>query len=144
MNGQRAPRGAPHRLHARPGRAASRRLAVRPSCSSTSTAAAEAEIKPGVYEGCAAVPFRPARPRPPQLLAQLRRHRPSPATGRYWTWQGHRIRYQRSGNEGQAVLLVHGFGGNWWAPCRCGRSPPRLHVPRPAPHPHPDPPAPHP
>ncbi|KXZ44026.1 hypothetical protein GPECTOR_75g750 [Gonium pectorale] len=30
----------------------------------------------------------------------------------YWHWRGHRIRYQRSGDEGVPVLLVHGFGGN--------------------------------
>jgi pimeloyl-ACP methyl ester carboxylesterase len=30
----------------------------------------------------------------------------------YWTWEGHRIRYQRSGSAGPAVLLVHGFGAN--------------------------------
>jgi pimeloyl-ACP methyl ester carboxylesterase len=32
---------------------------------------------------------------------------------RYWVWQGKRIRYQRSGEEGSPVVLVHGFGGNW-------------------------------
>lgn len=26
----------------------------------------------------------------------------------YWRWQGHRIRYQRSGEEGPAVLCIHG------------------------------------
>ncbi|GBF88496.1 hypothetical protein Rsub_01209 [Raphidocelis subcapitata] len=30
----------------------------------------------------------------------------------YWRWNGHKIRYQRSGDSGPAVLLVHGFGGN--------------------------------
>ncbi|KAI8464386.1 MAG: Alpha/Beta hydrolase protein [Monoraphidium minutum] len=30
----------------------------------------------------------------------------------FWEWEGHRIRYQRSGEAGPAVLLVHGFGGN--------------------------------
>lgn len=31
----------------------------------------------------------------------------------YWEWQGHKIRYQRSGDgDGPPVLLVHGFGGN--------------------------------
>eukprot|EP00798_Chlamydomonas_sp_ICE-L_P006754 gene6754-2632_t len=25
----------------------------------------------------------------------------------YWTWKGHKIRYQRSGDAGPAVLLVH-------------------------------------
>ncbi|GLC34735.1 hypothetical protein PLESTB_001229200 [Pleodorina starrii] len=30
----------------------------------------------------------------------------------YWTWKGYRIRYQRSGEAGEPVLLVHGFGGN--------------------------------
>lgn len=39
---------------------------------------------------------------------------PQPQTpGSYWEWKGHRIRYQRSGDSGPAVLLVHGFGGNW-------------------------------
>lgn len=26
----------------------------------------------------------------------------------YWQWQGRRIRYQRSGTSGPAVLCVHG------------------------------------
>eukprot|EP00955_Chlamydomonas_euryale_P098021 365122-Chlamydomonas_euryale.AAC.20 len=30
----------------------------------------------------------------------------------YWVWRGHRIRYHRSGDKGEPVLLVHGFGGN--------------------------------
>lgn len=30
----------------------------------------------------------------------------------FWTWNGHRIRYLRSGTEGPAVLCIHGFGGN--------------------------------
>ncbi|WIA19379.1 hypothetical protein OEZ85_004004 [Tetradesmus obliquus] len=30
----------------------------------------------------------------------------------YWQWQGHKIRYQCSGDSGEPVLLVHGFGGN--------------------------------
>ncbi|KAG1680822.1 hypothetical protein FOA52_008155 [Chlamydomonas sp. UWO 241] len=30
----------------------------------------------------------------------------------FWFWRGHRIRYQRSGDQGEAVVLVHGFGGN--------------------------------
>lgn len=31
----------------------------------------------------------------------------------FWTWKnGWRIRYQRSGDSGPALLLVHGFGGN--------------------------------
>lgn len=30
----------------------------------------------------------------------------------FWTWRGHRIRYQRSGTEGEPIVLVHGFGGN--------------------------------
>jgi hypothetical protein len=34
---------------------------------------------------------------------------------RFWEWEGHKIRYQRSGDGGPAVLLVHGFGGNWCA-----------------------------
>lgn len=31
---------------------------------------------------------------------------------RNWTWRGHNIRYQRSGESGPALVLVHGFGGN--------------------------------
>ena len=31
---------------------------------------------------------------------------------RYWTWEGHRIRYTTSGASGPAMVLVHGFGGN--------------------------------
>ena len=30
----------------------------------------------------------------------------------YWDWNGHRIRYQRSGDEGPIIIAVHGFGGN--------------------------------
>eukprot|EP00878_Enallax_costatus_P002483 GHUV01002663.1.p1 GENE.GHUV01002663.1~~GHUV01002663.1.p1 ORF type:complete len:406 (+),score=72.01 GHUV01002663.1:129-1220(+) len=30
----------------------------------------------------------------------------------FWNWKGHKIRYQRSGDSAEAVLLVHGFGGN--------------------------------
>jgi len=34
----------------------------------------------------------------------------------YWTWRvdgrQHRIRYQRAGDHGPAILLIHGFGGN--------------------------------
>lgn len=32
---------------------------------------------------------------------------------RFWMWHDHKIRYQRSGDAGERVLLVHGFGGNW-------------------------------
>ena len=37
---------------------------------------------------------------------------PPPLPNSYWTWEGHRIRYQRSGDAGPAAVLVHGFGGN--------------------------------
>lgn len=30
----------------------------------------------------------------------------------YWYWEGHKIRYQRSGDSGAPVVLIHGFGGN--------------------------------
>ena len=30
----------------------------------------------------------------------------------HWDWRGHRIRYQRSGDEGPIIVAVHGFGGN--------------------------------
>lgn len=30
-----------------------------------------------------------------------------------WTWQGFKIGYQQQGNEGPAVVLVHGFGATW-------------------------------
>ena len=33
-------------------------------------------------------------------------------TEKYWEWEGHTIRYQESGTEGPAMILVHGFGGN--------------------------------
>lgn len=29
-----------------------------------------------------------------------------------WNWQGMKIRYQRSGEVGPSVILIHGFGGN--------------------------------
>ncbi|XP_014521698.1 pheophytinase, chloroplastic [Vigna radiata var. radiata] len=31
---------------------------------------------------------------------------------RVWNWRGYSIRYQRSGSNGPALLLVHGFGAN--------------------------------
>lgn len=31
---------------------------------------------------------------------------------RYWDWKGHSIRYQHSGDSGEPILMVHGFGGN--------------------------------
>ncbi|XP_027915743.1 pheophytinase, chloroplastic [Vigna unguiculata] len=31
---------------------------------------------------------------------------------RVWNWRGYSIRYQHSGNNGPALLLVHGFGAN--------------------------------
>lgn len=30
-----------------------------------------------------------------------------------WTWQGHKITYQQSGETGVPVVLVHGFGASW-------------------------------
>tara|TARA_B100000287_G_scaffold21362_1_gene21136 strand:- start:1036 stop:2127 length:1092 start_codon:yes stop_codon:yes gene_type:complete len=33
-------------------------------------------------------------------------------TERYWTWRGRTIRYTCAGESGEAVVLVHGFGGN--------------------------------
>lgn len=30
----------------------------------------------------------------------------------FWTFEGHRVRYLRSGESGPPLLLVHGFGGN--------------------------------
>jgi len=29
-----------------------------------------------------------------------------------WNWKGYNIRYQYSGNNGPALVLVHGFGAN--------------------------------
>ncbi|MBE9029892.1 alpha/beta fold hydrolase [filamentous cyanobacterium LEGE 11480] len=29
-----------------------------------------------------------------------------------WTWRGHRIAYQQQGNQGPAVLCIHGFGAS--------------------------------
>lgn len=29
-----------------------------------------------------------------------------------WNWKGYSIRYQYSGNNGPALVLVHGFGAN--------------------------------
>lgn len=29
-----------------------------------------------------------------------------------WTWRGHQIRYQTSGDRGSAVILIHGFGAS--------------------------------
>jgi len=31
-----------------------------------------------------------------------------------WTWQGFPICYQKQGDSGPAVVLVHGFGASWW------------------------------
>lgn len=30
----------------------------------------------------------------------------------FWTWQGQRIRYQQAGQQGPALVLVHGFGAS--------------------------------
>lgn len=30
----------------------------------------------------------------------------------YWTWRGHRIRYQVAGSTGPALVLIHGFGAS--------------------------------
>ena len=43
--------------------------------------------------------------------------RPAPPAGapveeKFWEWEGHRIRYTCAGEEGPAMILVHGFGGN--------------------------------
>lgn len=43
-----------------------------------------------------------------------------------WYWQGHKIRYQSSGTEGDILVLVHGFGGNsdhWRKVCMASRAP---------------------
>jgi len=37
---------------------------------------------------------------------------PAEVTEKFWEWEGHTIRYQQSGTEGPAMVLVHGFGGN--------------------------------
>ncbi len=34
-------------------------------------------------------------------------------TTKTWNWQGFPIRYQQSGDNGVAVVLVHGFGASW-------------------------------
>lgn len=77
----------------------------------------EREAWPGVYEGWVLRPShqgfwvehgkREARTQWNDVLRQCR----------YWTWKGHKIRYQRSGeisgeSSGEALVLVHGFGGN--------------------------------
>jgi len=33
-------------------------------------------------------------------------------TTEYWQWEGHTIRYTKSGDAGPPLVLVHGFGGN--------------------------------
>lgn len=35
-----------------------------------------------------------------------------PPTEKNWQWEGHKIRYTCAGDEGPAMVLVHGFGGN--------------------------------
>ncbi len=32
---------------------------------------------------------------------------------RYWQWRGQQIAYQQSGDQGPAVVLIHGFGASW-------------------------------
>ena len=34
-------------------------------------------------------------------------------TTKTWNWQGFPITYQQSGDNGVAVVLVHGFGASW-------------------------------
>ena len=50
----------------------------------------------------------------PAITADIRPTLPAPAevTEKFWEWEGHTIRYQMSGTEGPAMILVHGFGGN--------------------------------
>ncbi|MEM9539471.1 MAG: alpha/beta fold hydrolase [Cyanobacteria bacterium P01_E01_bin.42] len=36
-----------------------------------------------------------------------------PTKPKYWQWRGFEICYQSSGNEGPAVILIHGFGASW-------------------------------
>ncbi|KAK9814391.1 hypothetical protein WJX72_005098 [[Myrmecia] bisecta] len=47
----------------------------------------------------------------PESVAE-ERELASGVTEGFWQWRGYRIRYQRCGDSGPAVLLVHGFGGN--------------------------------
>jgi hypothetical protein len=94
----------------------------------------ETEIKPGVFEGWVGrLKGTRLEKTMQQRAALLSRflwcegvgecHRPAAApscahayttnnNNRYWKWNGHDIRYQRSGDAGPAVLMVHGFGGN--------------------------------
>ncbi|MBE9227524.1 alpha/beta fold hydrolase [Phormidium sp. LEGE 05292] len=37
----------------------------------------------------------------------------STATTQTWTWRGFPICYQAQGNQGPAIVLVHGFGASW-------------------------------
>ncbi|MGA9382523.1 MAG: alpha/beta fold hydrolase [Phormidium sp.] len=37
----------------------------------------------------------------------------STATTQTWTWRGFPICYQAQGNDGPAIVLVHGFGASW-------------------------------
>lgn len=33
---------------------------------------------------------------------------------RNWKWRDYNIRYQRAGDTGPALVLIHGFGANWY------------------------------
>lgn len=40
---------------------------------------------------------------------------------RTWKWRDYNIRYQRAGDSGPALVLIHGFGANWWVHDPCFR-----------------------
>jgi hypothetical protein len=59
--------------------------------------------------GDAAVAAVAAGSAPP---ARVARRPDASVEEKFWEWEGHRIRYTEAGDEGPAMILVHGFGGN--------------------------------
>lgn len=79
--------------------------------------ATRAEIMPNHTQACTAaqrwhhVPA--AATQGPPTTADAQPSSP-PVTTSFWKWRGHTIRYQQCGSSGPAVLLIHGFGANWY------------------------------
>ena len=79
----------------------SRGSARRASASTSTVPAAASTASSAALDASAGT--TPSRVTPPE---------PAPVTEHEWEWEGHTIRYTRSGESGPATVLVHGFGGN--------------------------------
>lgn len=86
------------------GRGAARARAVRAHrAKAPSSARRDASARVASAAAPSPSPSPSARPAPPAG---------APVEEKFWEWEGHRIRYTCAGEEGPAMILVHGFGGN--------------------------------